>query len=85
MGVKEVVLWKDVIGVANRNPNEKNSPTPLEYFEFLEYSKFKSMIEPGGSAEGLVHYKTVRELSEQKIPLRIKNFWKPELPGTLIS
>ncbi len=80
--VKEVVLWKDVNGLANRNP--KDGKGELRYYSSMNYSKCEEMIRHGGPAEGLVHLKTVAEVSEVNVPLLVKNFWKPNLKGTKI-
>ena len=82
--VKEVVLWKDVWGVANQNPRNE-IVGKLSYYKKMSYSDLDSAIQKGGFAEGLVHSKVIKELQEFGIPLRIKNFWRPDLPGTLIS
>jgi len=82
--VEVVSLFKDVNGVANRNPKEE-SDSMLEYFTSLTYAEFYLGIQPGGRFEGLAHPKTVKELEEVKVPLWIKSFWHPELPGTIIS
>ena len=82
--VEEVTLWKDVNGVANRDPKEKTDQ-PLFYFSSMSYKDFRLQIAHGGSAEGLVHSKTLNELEPYKIPLRIKSFWNPDTAGTLIS
>ncbi len=81
--VTEVVLWKDVPGVGLENP--KKAGKDAKFFKTLSYDHFQEMIEPNGTAYGLVHPKTLKELKDKEIPLRVKNFWKPDLPGTLIS
>ncbi len=81
--VEEVVLWKDVKGVGNQNP--KTADGPVKYYKHLSFDKFQDMIDEGGSAHGLVHPKTLKELEIKKIPLHIKDFWNPDLPGTIIS
>ena len=82
--VEGVTLWKDVDGVANRDPKEKTDQ-PLFYLSSMSYNDFRLQIAHGGSAEGLVHPKTLNELEPYKIPLRIKSFWSPDTAGTLIS
>jgi aspartate kinase len=81
--VREVTLWKDVDGVANHDPKEK-SEKPLHFFSALSYKELREEIQPGGIAEGLVHPKTIGELEEKEIPLRIRNFWNLKNPGTRI-
>jgi aspartate kinase len=82
--VEEVTLWKDVDGVANRNPKEI-SDEPLIYLPSMSYQELRSQIMHGGNAEGLVHPKTLNELEPLKIPLRVRSFWNLKNPGTLIS
>jgi aspartate kinase len=82
--VESVTLWKDVPGVADRNPKEK-SKDPVHYFSSLSYTKCGEEIQPGGIAEGLIHPKTVEVLKKLGIPLWIKSFWKPNLRGTFVG
>ena len=83
--VEEVVLWKDVSGVFRINPKNISKGNKPYNYKKLKFAGLQKMINPGGSAQGLVHPKTLRVLKEAKIPLRIKSFLQPELPGTLIS
>ncbi len=83
LGHPEVILYKDVPGVANRNP-KKDSDEPLHFFKLLSYPQFKEMVATGGIAEGLVHQKTITELEKFRGSLCVKSFWDFEEPGTLI-
>lgn len=80
--VAKVVLWKNVNGVAH-DPNKTNEND--HYFDLLSYSEFNEKIQFGGTAEGLVHPKTVKELEEVNVPLWIRNFNHPEMHGTFIG
>ncbi|MEI7810259.1 MAG: hypothetical protein WCI41_01730 [bacterium] len=83
--IKEVTLWKNVNGVANIDPNnEEENDHPLVYSSVISFKKFRKQVAHGGSAEGLVHPKTLDELEPLGIPLRIRPFSNIEEMGTLV-
>jgi aspartate kinase len=79
---KQVTLFKDVPGIMDKNPNVAGGEH-AKLFKKLSYKRCKDLLD--GTAKGVIHPKTVDLLEKYKIPLRIKSFWHPELPGTLIS
>lgn len=81
--IKEVILFKDVDGVANRNPKIR-SKEPLFFRDRMSYAEAIKDTQKGGSADGLIYPKAVGLAEEWIIPIKIKNFWYPERPGTLI-
>ncbi len=83
LGNPEVTLYKDVAGVANRNP-KKDSDEPLHFYKHLSYPQLKDMVATGGTAEGLIYQKTITELEKFRGSLSVKSFWDFEEPGTLI-
>ncbi|MCU0464559.1 MAG: aspartate kinase [Anaerolineae bacterium] len=75
---KEVWVWSDVDGIMSADPNEV--PTArvvpaLSYAEMAELAYFGARI---------LHARMVGPLQQHNIPLRVKNVYKPQLPGTLI-
>lgn len=75
----EVVVWKDVDGLLNADPVCFQDTIPIDhisYHEAIELSFFGAKI---------LHPKTIKPLQNKSIPLRIKSFYDPGLPGTLID
>ncbi len=75
---KSVTIWKDVPGVMSADPKKISSAT---IFEELPYKEAAEMTYYGAS---IIHPKTIKPLANQLIPLYVKSFTNPELPGTLI-
>jgi aspartate kinase len=75
---KSVTIWKDVPGVMSADPKKISSAT---IFEQLPYKEAAEMTYYGAS---IIHPKTIKPLANQLIPLYVKSFTNPELPGTLI-
>lgn len=78
VGAKSVTIWKDVPGVMNADP--KRIPT-VRVFPELPYREAAEMTYYGAS---VIHPKTIQPLATQGIPLYVKNFDDPTLPGTMI-
>lgn len=78
LNAKEVWIWTDVDGVMTADPrivsNAKSIPT-LSYREVSELAFYGANV---------LHPKTMRPCVENDIPLRIKNTFNPEHPGTVI-
>ncbi len=75
----EVVLWADVDGLLSVSPKVVNNPKVLRkvsYREAIELSFF--------GAKGM-HPKFLEPAMKKEVPVRIRNFWKKEDPGTLVS
>lgn len=74
----EVWIWTDVDGVMTADPRlvpaARSIPT-LTYREVAELAFYGAKV---------LHPKTIRPVVENGIPLRIKNTFNPEHPGTLI-
>jgi len=75
---KSVTIWKDVPGVMSADP--KRLPNAV-VFEELPYHEAAEMTYYGAS---VIHPKTIKPLANANIPLLVKNFDDPSLPGTLI-
>lgn len=73
-----VTIWKDVPGVMNADP--KRIPDAVVFPE-LPYREAAEMTYYGAS---VIHPKTIKPLANKNIPLLVKSFIDPELPGTLI-
>lgn len=76
---KEVVIWKDVPGVLNADPKWFDNTVlipRLSYQDAIELSYYGATV---------IHPKTLKPLQNKNIPLYVKSFMDPSLPGTLIS
>jgi aspartate kinase len=74
-----VTIWKDVPGVMNADPAEYDKATvidELSYREIIEMSYYGAKV---------IHPKTIKPLQNKNIPLYVKCFTDPGLPGTIIS
>jgi aspartate kinase len=79
LNAKEVTIWKDVPGVLNADPkkfpNTEVIPE-LSYFDTIELSYYGATV---------IHPKTMKPLQNKNIPLYVKSFLNPQLPGTKVS
>lgn len=75
---ESVTIWKDVPGVMSADPKRIATAT---VFEELPYQEAAEMTYYGAS---VIHPKTIKPLANSKIPLLVKNFDNPDLPGTRI-
>lgn len=78
MQAESVTIWKDVPGVMNADP--KRLPE-AQVFEELPFKEAAEMTYYGAS---VIHPKTIKPLANAGIPLLVKNFDNPSLPGTRI-
>lgn len=73
-----VVIWKDVPGVMNADPKAFPEATlipELNYKEVIEVTYYGAQV---------IHPKTIKPLQNKSIPLFVKSFQDPSLPGTVI-
>jgi aspartate kinase len=74
-----VTIWKDVEAVMNADPkffkDAVNIPG-LSYTEVIEMAYYGAQV---------IHPKTIKPLQNKGIPLLVKSFLDPSLPGTIIS
>ncbi len=78
LNAEDLTIWKDVQGVMNADP--KTFPgaeliSELNYDEVIEMAYYGAQV---------IHPKTIKPLQNKSIPLRVKCFLDPSLPGTLI-
>jgi aspartate kinase len=72
-------IWKDVDGVMNADPKEFPDAVimnALSYREVIEMAYYGAQV---------IHPKTIKPLENKNIPLHVRSFINPGLPGTLIS
>ncbi len=75
---ESVTIWKDVPGVMNADPKRI---TTVTVFAELPFREAAEMTYYGAS---VIHPKTIKPLATLGIPLYVKNFDDPALPGTKI-
>ncbi len=78
LAADEVWIWTDVDGVMSADPrfvSGARSISSLSYKEVSELAYFGARV---------LHPKTMRPCVESNIPLRIKNTFNPDHPGTVI-
>lgn len=73
-----VTIWKDVPGVMNADP--KRVPDA----ELIPEISFTEAIELAYYGATVIHPKTIQPLQHKNIPLYVKSFVNPSLPGTVI-
>ena len=79
LNAESVTIWKDVPGVMNADPR---------YFEnasLLNQISYREAIELAFYGASVIHPKTLQPLQKKEIPLYVKSFLKPLLPGTSVS
>jgi aspartate kinase len=75
---KRLIIWKDVPGLMNADPRKDANAVILPE---VSYEQAVSMSFFGAS---VIHPKTIEPIRNAGIPLYIKSFISPELPGTCI-
>lgn len=79
LNAENVTIWKDVPGVLNADPR---------YFEnavLLNQISYREAIELAFYGATVIHPKTLQPLQKKEIPLFVKSFVNPLLPGTSVS
>jgi aspartate kinase len=79
LNAESVTIWKDVPGVMNADPR---------YFEnaiLLNQISYREAIELAFYGATVIHPKTLQPLQKKEIPLFVKSFINPLLPGTSVS
>jgi aspartokinase/homoserine dehydrogenase 1 len=79
LGADEIQIWTDVDGVMSANPRLVPEALVLEslsYREAMELAHFGARV---------VHPATMGPAIEREIPIRIRNTFRPEAPGTRID
>jgi aspartate kinase len=78
LSAEMVIIWKDVPGVMSADPKRLPGATVFRELPFREAAE---MTYYGAS---VIHPKTIKPLANNNIPLVVKNFDDPSLPGTII-
>lgn len=76
---ESVTIWKDVDAVMSADPKKYANASiikELSYTEVIEMAYYGAQV---------IHPKTIKPLQNKNIPLLVKSFIDPSLPGTIIS
>ncbi|XP_075647165.1 aspartokinase 3, chloroplastic isoform X2 [Castanea sativa] len=79
LGLREIQVWKDVDGVLTCDPNIYPRAEPVPYLTFDEAAELAYF------GAQVLHPQSMRPAREGDIPVRVKNSYNPEAPGTLIT
>ena len=74
----EIWLWKEVNGIMTTDPRivpEAKTIPQISYAEAMELSYFGANV---------LHPRTIEPAMREYIPVRVKNTFEPEFPGTLV-
>jgi aspartate kinase len=75
----EIWIWSDVDGLMSADPRIVPQAKLLERIRFME------AVEMGLFGAKSMHPRALEPAAERSIPVRMKNTFKPEAPGTLIT
>jgi aspartate kinase len=74
----EVIIWKDVPGILNADPKHFHQTIKLDQISYAEATELAYY------GAKVLHPKTIKPLQNKGIPLQVRSFDDPHLPGTLI-
>ncbi len=78
LNAESLTIWKDVESVMSADPREIPDALPLPELSYNE------VIEMAYYGAQVIHPKTIKPLQNKDIPLYVKCFLEPSLPGTHI-
>uniref|UniRef100_A0A2P2J9E5 Aspartokinase n=1 Tax=Rhizophora mucronata TaxID=61149 RepID=A0A2P2J9E5_RHIMU len=79
LGLQEIQVWKDVDGVLTCDPNIYPHAEPVPHLTFEEAAELAYF------GAQVLHPQSMRPAREGDIPVRVKNSYNPNAPGTLIT
>lgn len=78
LDAEKVSIWKDVPGFLNADPKQ------FEQTQTIPEISFREVIEMTYYGAQIIHPKTIKPLQNKNIPLHVRCFLDPQLPGTLV-
>ena len=79
LDAESVSIWKDVEGILNGDPKQFENVTYIPELTYLD------AIELAYSGAQIIHPKTIKPLQNKSIPLYVRCFVNPSLPGSVIK
>lgn len=79
LDAESVTVWKDVPGLLNADPRW------FPDAEKLDEVSYREAVEMTFSGAKVIHPKTIKPLQNKQIPLFVKSFISPSLPGTKVT
>lgn len=79
LDAREVTIWTDVSGVMTADPDIVRDSYPLEQLSYME------ALELASFGARMFHPRTMIPLIDSGIPLRIRNTFTPDAPGTAVT
>lgn len=79
LGLREIQVWKDVDGVLTCDPTIYTRAEPVPYLTFDEAAELAYF------GAQVLHPQSMRPAREGDIPVRVKNSYNRQAPGTLIT
>ncbi|MEE4197412.1 MAG: aspartate kinase [Bacteroidales bacterium] len=79
LNADEVVVWKDVEGILNADPQYFTNTVKLNQLSYQE------TVEMAYFGAKVIHPKTIKPLHNKNIPLKVKSFIHPQGEGTIIQ
>lgn len=79
LGLCEIQVWKDVDGVLTCDPSIHTCAKPVPYLTFEEAAELAYF------GAQVLHPQAMRPAMDGNIPVRVKNSYNPQAPGTLIT
>jgi len=74
-----VTIWKDVPGLFNADPGI------FKNVQLIPHVSYHEAVELAYYGQSVIHPKTIKPLQNKNIPLHIKSFIDPSLPGSTID
>ncbi|KAG6520385.1 hypothetical protein ZIOFF_017434 [Zingiber officinale] len=79
LGLREIQVWKDVDGVLTCDPNICPNAKPVPHLTFEEAAELAYF------GAQVLHPQSMRPAREGDIPVRVKNSYNSQAPGTVIT
>ena len=79
MQADKVILWKDVVGLFDKDP--KTNPNA----QILKVTDYDTAIHLSKAGAKILHPEAIEPLKKANIPVQIKSFLFPKAPGTMIG
>ncbi len=79
LNAESQTIWKDVEAVMSADPKQ------FAHVEALPALSYREVVEMAYYGAQVIHPKTIKPLQNKQIPLHVRCFLDPQLPGTVIS